>query len=73
MALNYPPLTKDTTFLGGYKKKLDIPKMNDDGSIDISGKQLGGTGDEQIRNSATMAVVSMPLMALLALIIKNQF
>lgn len=72
--MNFPPLTKDTKFLGGYKKKLGVPKMSEEEGTDISGKQLGGTGDEQIRGSATMMMISMPLMAILAgLIMKNYF
>lgn len=71
LELNYPPLNKDTKFLAGYKKTMAIPKMSDDGNIDIAGKQ---SGDEQIRNSAMMAMLSMPLMGFfLALIINNHF
>jgi len=48
--------------------------MSADQSTDISGKQLSGTGDEQIRNSAVMMVMSMPLMGFLAgLMMKNYF
>ena len=72
--MNLPPLTKESTFLGGYKKVLSVPKMNEDGSVDISGKQLSGTGDEQIRNSATMTSISMAVLGFLAgLMMKNYF
>lgn len=60
LGLNYPPLNQATTFLGGFKKTLDIPKMNpnDDGSI--SGKS-GATGDESLRSTGTMATIYTPL------------
>jgi hypothetical protein len=70
-ALNYPPLTKSTTFLGGFKKTLAVPTMKDEA---ISGKQIGGTGDEQFRSSAMIATICMPLMVfLVGLMMKFSF
>jgi len=62
LALTYPPLSKSTTFLGGFKKTLAVPKMNpnDDGAI--SGKQGGGISDELYRSSATIATIWMPII-----------
>lgn len=71
LALNYPPLSKTTTFLGGFKKTLDVPNMDDEA---ISGKQSGGTGDEQYRNTATIATISMTLIVFITgLVMKFNF
>jgi hypothetical protein len=58
--LTYPPLTKTSTFLGGFKKILGVPTMsaNDDGSI--SGKKAGG--DDSYRNIATISTIWMPIV-----------
>jgi len=72
LALNYPPLTKSTTFLGGFKKTLAVPKMSDDENI--SGKRTDGTSDEQYRSSAMIVTVWMPLVVFLAgLVMKANF
>jgi hypothetical protein len=40
----------------------------------ISGKQIGGTGDEQFRSSAMIATICMPLMVfLVGLMMKFSF
>jgi len=61
---NHPPLTKGTTFIGGFKKTLAIPKMNPDDDGTISGKQ-GGISDEKFRSTATIATIWMPLIIFL--------
>ena len=61
-ALNYPPLTKSSVVLGGFKKTLAVPDMspNDDGTF--SGKQAGGVADEQLRSTATISTIFMPII-----------
>jgi len=72
LALNYPPLTKTTTFLGGFKKALPVPKMSDEV---ISGKQKIDTDDEKLRSSAIMlTTISMPFIVfLIGLVMKFNF
>jgi hypothetical protein len=60
--LNHPPLTKTSTFLGGWKKTLSVPKMNDDDDGTISGKQAGISDEGLRRNAATMTTIWMPLI-----------
>lgn len=64
LALTYSPLTKSTTFLGGFKKSMGVPNMrSDDGSI--SGKQNGGTGDEQLRSIGAISTMWMSMVVFL--------
>jgi len=58
LALDYPPLTSSTTFLGGYKKVLPVPSMSNNG---ISGKQ-GGSDDSNLNNAATTVSLFMPIV-----------
>ena len=60
LALTYSPLSKATTFLGGFKKVLEVPKMNANDDDTISGKQ--GVGDDKYRGAATMGMAWMPLV-----------
>lgn len=59
--MNLPPLTKSTTFLGGFKTVLNVPKMSDDDEGSISGKQ-SGVDDGQLRGSASLASISLSLI-----------
>jgi len=64
--LNYPPLTKSTSFIAGFKKILGIPKVdlnNDDG---VSGKQGTGFNDDHYRGTATIATIWMPIIVFIA-------
>ncbi len=71
LALNYPPLSKTTTFLGGFKKTLEVPNMADEA---ISGKQGGSISDEQYRSSATIPTIWIPFMVLITgLVMKFNF
>jgi len=62
LALNYPPLTKTSTFLGGFKKTLSVPKMGDNDDEAISSKQGGGISDTKYRNMGTIATVWVPMV-----------
>lgn len=56
LAQNLPPLTKSTTFLGGFKKTMPVPNGNsNDGAV--SGKKTGGTGDDDLRAAATTSTM----------------
>ena len=59
LALTYAPLSKSTTFLGGFKKVLEVPKMSSNDDDMISGKQ---NGDDKYRGAATMGMAWMPLV-----------
>lgn len=69
-ALSYPPLTKTSKFLGGFKKTLPVPSMSDDG---ISGKS-SGDDDSDYRNAAVSLSFFTPIIAILAgLVMKFNF
>jgi len=71
LALNYPPLTKATTFLGGFKSILEVPKMTDE---NISSKQSGGIADEIYRSTGTIGTIWMPLIIFITgLVMKFNF
>jgi len=71
LALNYLPLTKTTTVLGGFKKTLTVPKMDEE---KISSKQSSGIDDEQYRSTATIATIWMPLIVFITgLVMKFNF
>jgi len=57
-ALNYPPLSKTTTFLGGFKKKLPVPLMDPHAEA----KNTGAIGDEHYRSTSTIATIWMPII-----------
>jgi len=59
--LNYPPLTKTSTFLGGIKKTVAIPKMDDDEGIS-SKHGSGGMSDSKYRSMGTIATIWMPMI-----------
>jgi len=61
-AFNYPPITKDAPFLGGFKKTVSVPKMDPNDDETISGKQNGGISDEHFHGSATNTIISMPIV-----------
>ncbi|UJR15992.1 hypothetical protein I4U23_002911 [Adineta vaga] len=61
IAQNFPPLTKSTTFLGGYKKAIDTPNENGSDRT-ISGKKNGGFSDDDSRNAAATSTISMSLV-----------
>ncbi|CAF0957826.1 unnamed protein product [Adineta steineri] len=63
IALNYGPLTKSSTFLGGFRKTMPVPNM--DSTDGISGKNTG-TGDEQMRGTATISTMWMSMIVFLA-------
>jgi len=63
LALNYGPLTKSSTFLGGFRKTMLVPNM--DSTDGISGKNTG-TGDEQLRGTATISTMWMSMIVFLA-------
>jgi len=64
LALNYPPLSKATTFLGGYKKTLAVPNMDSNNDGTIEGKS-GSISDGQYKGTATTAAIWMPLIVFL--------
>jgi len=60
--LSYRPLSKTSTFIGGIKYPLVVPKMN---SEIISGKQSIATGDETLRSTATISMIFMPIVVIM--------
>lgn len=66
LSLTYAPLSKSTTFLGGFKKVLEVPKMSSNEDDTIAGKQNGGVGDDKYRGAATMRMAWMPLVMAIA-------
>jgi len=71
LALNYPPLTKTTTFLAGFKKTVSVPNMDDE---NISSKQGGGINDEHYRSTGTIVTIWIPLIVFITgLVMKYNF
>ena len=60
--LNYPPLTRSSTFLAGMKQVLPVPNMQHTESTMISGKKNVGLGDEHMHSTGP---VTMPLAVVL--------
>jgi hypothetical protein len=60
--LNYPPLTRSSTFLAGMKQVLPVPNMQHTESTMISGKKNAGLGDEHMHSTGTVTMLSMPLV-----------
>jgi len=62
--LNYPPLSKTSTFIGGLKYELPVPKMAQIGNEMISGKKSSFVGDETLRGTATISTIFMPIVVI---------
>ena len=60
--LNYPPLSKTSTFIGGIKYPLGVPKMDNEM---ISGKQSIAADDETLRSTATISMIFMPIVVII--------
>jgi hypothetical protein len=66
--LNYPPLSKTSTFIGGLKYELPVPKMAQIENERILGKQSIITGDETLRGTATISTIFMPIIVIITIL-----
>jgi len=63
--LNYPPLSKTSTFLGGIKNTLEVPNMDETENGMILSKQGFGTDDGTFRSTATISTIFMPIVVII--------